>query len=118
MDLILILIWFLTALGSLCSLIASAYYVHVRGAKPFDNFAKFVVALIVYGLFTFATSVLAGLTLFIGAHAKPPGSILGTYELLIGTGLILLYVAIVWLMCSFIVGRLIFPNWLSHPRDQ
>lgn len=110
MDLVLILIWFLTALGFLCALVSSSYYIFVRGAKFFDIFAKLVAALIVYLLFTIGMGFLAGLTFFIGAHADPPGSILNTRELLIGATLIIAYATIGWLMTSFIVGGLILPN--------
>lgn len=110
MDLILIVLWFLTALGFFFSLITSSYFVYVRGGTPFEILAKLIVALIVYGFLTIGTGFLAGLTLFIGANASPRGSILRARELIIGYVLLIVYAAFGRLMCSFIVGRLILPN--------
>lgn len=69
MDLLLILIWFVIALGICCALIASAYYVYVRGANPLEIFAKLVLALLVYVLFTDRIVFLAGLIL-LPAHMQ------------------------------------------------
>lgn len=114
MDLLLIFIWFLIALGFLFSLIASSYFMYVRGVKPVNILSKFILALIVYGFLTFGTGFLAGLTLFIGAHSNPVGSILGIKEFILGVILLLVYLAVAWLMCSFIVGGLIWPTWISE----
>ncbi|MEO7659074.1 MAG: hypothetical protein ABIV48_05615 [Pyrinomonadaceae bacterium] len=109
MDFLLLLIWVLIAAGYLGALIASWYYVYIRGGRPFDIFAKLIAALIVYGLLTFITGFLVGIVGFIGAHAKPPGSILGTSELLIGAAILIVFAASGWLTCSFISGRLLYP---------
>lgn len=114
MDALLIFIWFMIALGFLFSLIASSYFVYVRGAKPIDILSKFILALIVYGFLTFGSGFLAGLTLFMGAHSNPVGSILETKEIILGVILLFVYLAAAWLMCSFIVGSLIRPNWLNE----
>ena len=107
MDLLLILLWFLTAMGFLISLIASSYFVYVRGVQPTHIVAKFVLGLIVYGLLTSVTGSFFGMVLFIGAHSDPPGSILNTSGLLIGGALIIVYATAGWLACSFIAGHLI-----------
>jgi hypothetical protein len=109
MDLLLIIFWLLTALAFLFALIASVYYIHVRGAKPLDVFAKLLLALIVYCFTTLGTGFLAGMTLFLGGLANRPGSILDTRGLLIGYALLVLYASIGWLICSFIVGKILLP---------
>ena len=114
MDMILILIWFMTAVGYLLSLIVSAYYVSVRGAKTLDVFAKVFVGAIVFGLFTVPIGWVAAIIVFIGAHTVPPGSVLGPRELAIGALILAIYVASEWLVCSFIVGRLILPRFFSR----
>jgi len=116
MDLVIILIWMVIAVGRLCAIISSSYYVYVRGVRPFDIFAKLLVALIAYGLLTFGTGFLAGMVLLVGAHSQ--GTILGSRELLIGSVILILYAAMSWPMCSFIVGRLILPNRFSTTGAQ
>ncbi len=113
MDLILILIWFLLVIGFLSSLIASSYYVYVRGSKPINIVAKFLAGLIVFGFLTLGIGFLAGLTLFLGAHSNPPGSVLSPKELTIAVLLLVVYAACCWLMSSFIVGKLILPSILK-----
>lgn len=110
MDLLLISIWFLIALGVLISLFASSYFVYVRGARPIDVLAKFIFGLIVYGLLTSLLGFLAGMTVFVGTHSNPPGSVLSTGQLLIGGALILVYAVSGWLISSFIVGHLILRD--------
>jgi hypothetical protein len=110
MDLFLVATWLLLAVSFLAALVVSSYYVYVRGAKPSDVFAKLLVALIVYAVLTLGTGFLAGMIAFLGAHGKPPGSILGFKEVLIGSVILVVYAASGWLMCSFIVGALILPS--------
>ncbi len=114
MDILLVFIWFLMALGFLLSLIASSYFVYVRGAKTISILSKFILALIVYGFLTFGTGLLAGLTLFIGAHSNPVGHVLGSGEFIVGVILLLVYLAADWLTCSLVVGGLIWPRWISE----
>ena len=110
MDVLLVFAWIVTALAFLLCLIASSYFIHVRGARSIDVLSKFLLGFIVYGTLTYAFGFLAGMVLFIGAHADPPGSILSTGQLLIGVVLIVVYAACGWLTCSFIVGHLILRN--------
>ena len=112
MDLLLILVWFLLTMGFPLSLIVSSYYVYVRGSRLYDIFGKFLLSLIIYCALTIPTGFLAGLILFIGAHSNPVDAILGTKELLIGTGILVVYLVVAWLANSLIVGHLIWPN--SH----
>ena len=107
MDLLLILLWFLIAMGLLMSLIASSYFVYVRGVRRIDILARFVLSFIVYGLLTTVTGMYAGLIMELGAHAHPPGPILGTGPVIICSVVLLLYAASGWVMCSFIVGRFV-----------
>lgn len=110
MDLLLILLWFLTAIAFLISLIVSSYFVYVRGARPTDIFAKLLFGIIVYSLLTAGTGFYFGMVFFIGAHSDPRGSILDTTGLLFSSALIIIYVTAGWLSCSFIVGHLIAPR--------
>lgn len=110
MDVLLIFAWFLLAIGFLLSLIVSSYYVYVRGRRLYDIIGKFVLSLIIYGALTIPIGFLAGLTLFIGAHSKPVGSILGPKELLIGAGILAVYFVAAWLANSLIVGHFIWPK--------
>ena len=107
MDLLLVLIWFLIAMGFLLSLIVSSYFVYVRGVRPVDLLARFVLSFIVYALLTSFTGMYAGMLLFFGAHANPAGAILTTSELLICCIALIFYAVAGWVACSFIVGRLI-----------
>ena len=118
MDIILVFVWLLVALGFLASLIVSSYYVYVRGERPSVIFSKLFVALIVYGLLTSGTGILAFFTLFIGAHSNPRGGILSTWELIVGGILIVLYAAVGWLMCSFLVGHILLPGWQDNSENS
>ena len=109
-DVVLVFAWFGIALVFLALLIASTYFIYVRGARPIDVLAKFLFGFIVYGILTCATGFLAGMVLFIRAHSYPTGSILSTSQLLLGGTLIIVYVICGWLTCSFIVGHLILRN--------
>lgn len=113
MDVLLVFIWFLLAVGIPLSFIASSYFVYVRGAQPLNIFSKLILALIVYGFLTFGTGFLAGLVLMLGAHSNPIGSVLGIREFVVGVVLLLVYLAAAWLMCSFIVGHLIWSNLIN-----
>ncbi len=84
------------------------------GSQTNQYFVQIYSGFDVYGFLTFGIGFLAGITLFIGAHSNPVGSILGTQELICGSILLLMYLAAAWLMCSFIVGSLIWPNWASE----
>src|SRR5688500_5454331 len=106
-DILLVFAWFATAFGFLILLIASLYFIYVRAARLIDILAKFVLVFIVYGILTYATAFLAGMVLFIGAHANPPGPILSSTQLLIGGALVILYAMCGWLTCSFVIGHLI-----------
>ena len=110
MDIVLLLIWFLIAIGFLLSIISSSYYIYVCGAKGIDIFSKLLVALIAYGSLTAGTGFFAVITMFIRAHDRSPSSILGITEVAVGSTLLLIYATGGWLMCSFIVGRLILPT--------
>lgn len=97
------------ALGFLVALIVSSYFVYVRGGEIVSTIAKLVFALIVYALLTMSSGFVAGLTIFVGAHSEPRGSILGTREIIIGGVFLVFYSVAAWLLCSFIVGHLIRP---------
>lgn len=117
MDMILILVSFTTAIGYLLSLIVSAYYVSVRGAKTLDVFAKVFAGAIVFCLFTVPLGWMAAIIVFIGAHTDPVGSVLGPREQVIGALILVIYAGSGWLMCSFIVGRLILPRLFSRAGE-
>ena len=118
MDLILISIWLLMAFVSLISLIGSTYFAYVREAQPFDRAAKLIVALIVYGLLTVGSGFVVGLMVFIGGHTEPKGSVLGYREIIIGGVFLVVHAVVGWLLCSFIVGRLIRPAGLLAALHQ
>lgn len=108
MDLILILSWLITALAVLCGIIGSLYRIYIRDAGLSQIIAKLVLALMSYCLITIPALIYSGFILSLGTHSDPKGSVLNTNGLLIGFGLILVYLLIGWLICSFIVGHWIF----------
>ena len=57
---------------------------------------------------------MAAIIVFIGAHTDSLGSVLGPRELAIGALILAIYAGSGWLMCSFIVGRLILPRFFSR----
>ena len=91
------------------ALLVSAYFNYVR-AENLNVFAKLALALVAYILLTGAGGFLAGFIVYLGTHTEPKGSVLGPREVAIGCGLLVVYVAVGWLLCSFIVGRFIWPS--------
>ena len=109
MEMLILIIWFLSAIGIFLGLIATAYVAYVRGDKPLDIAAKLVLGLIVYGLFTVGMATVLGFVVFIGAHTEPVGNALDTKERIIVVLMVVLYSVVGWLMCSLINRGLIIP---------
>ena len=109
MDGFLVLFWFLIAGVVFCGLLGSVYYAYVRTENRAKIFARALAAFAVYGLLTAVLTALAGFTLFAAAHSQD-GSVLSAGDRFIAVALMLVYVGIAWLMCSFVVGHLVLPN--------
>ena len=110
MDLILIVIWIAIAFGFLFGLIGSVYYAYIHNPQRLDVIAKSALAVIIYGFCTLGMRFLAGILLFIGAHADTPGSTLGSTELFVCGVLTVAYATVGWLTCSFVLGELLLPD--------
>jgi hypothetical protein len=106
MILVIAFAWFLLSAGIFLSLIAAAYYVHVREGLTMKLVAKSIASIAIHTVIVIPGGVMAGMYMFAQAHSSSPLAI-DTKEVVVAC-LFLGFEAIVgWLLFSAIVGRLI-----------
>jgi len=116
------LIWFLFVFAIPLAFLVTGYISYVNGTKSSEIILKLFVAFLGYVCITAATFPFMFIIVYVGAHTKPVGNALDLKSEIIYFAMILAYVIIGWLLCSFVNGSLVKPwkifNWNSEETQS
>lgn len=117
MEPLIPIIWFLFVLILPTTFSVTGYISYINGVKPSEIILKLFVALLGYVCITGATFPFMFVIVFAGAHTKPVGNSLDLKGKIVYFAMILTYLIIGWLLCSFVNGNLIKP-WKIFNRSN
>ena len=109
MEGILVAFWLLAALVLPIGLVVSGYVGYCSGRNLGLILVSFIIAFIAYVPLSLIWLEINFVVVYAGAHTDPVGDALSRLGELFLLAFNLLYLAIGWLLCSFVAGQMLKP---------